>query len=278
MPVPSTLADLDPVAANNSPPGSEAVGTNIDNYLRAGFAFIAQLDDNKLETTTAASTYQPLDSLLTSLAGQTTAANKVQAYSASDTALLLDFKDEDDMASDSATAIPSQQSVKAYVDNSIPNGLTSMTSQATTSGTAIDFTSIPSWVKRITIIFNEVSTNGTANLLVQIGDSGGIETTNYIASSVRLGDGAAVSVVSSTAGFVLNHNAATFIYSGHVVLTLIDAATFTWISSHQGKLNVSQGNTGGGSKSLSGTLDRVTITTANGTDAFDAGSINLLYE
>lgn len=115
MPVPSTLADIDPVAANNSPPGSEAVSTNIDNYLRTGFAFIAQLDDNKLETTTAASTYQPLDALLTSLAGQTTAANKVQAYSASDTALLLDFKDEDDMASNSATAIPSQQSVKAYV-------------------------------------------------------------------------------------------------------------------------------------------------------------------
>ena len=29
---------------------------------------------------------------------------------------MLDFKDEDNMASDSATAVPSQQSVKAYVD------------------------------------------------------------------------------------------------------------------------------------------------------------------
>lgn len=59
---------------------------------------------------------QAYDALLQSLAGQTTANNKVQAYSGVDTATLLDFKDEDNMASDSATALPSQQSVKAYAD------------------------------------------------------------------------------------------------------------------------------------------------------------------
>jgi hypothetical protein len=35
---------------------------------------------------------------------------------------------------------------------------------------------------------------------------------------------------------------------------------------------------GGGSVTLSGTLDRVRITTVNGTDTFDAGTINILYE
>lgn len=70
------------------------------------------------DTTTARTNLgaQAADALLTALAAQTTAANKIQAYSGIDTTTLLDFKDEDNMASNSATAIPSQQSVKAYVD------------------------------------------------------------------------------------------------------------------------------------------------------------------
>jgi len=34
----------------------------------------------------------------------------------------------------------------------------------------------------------------------------------------------------------------------------------------------------GGSKTLSDTLTQVRITTVNGTDTFDAGTINILYE
>ena len=42
MGVPATLADLDPIAANNSPSGSDPIGTNLDDYLRSHAALIKQ--------------------------------------------------------------------------------------------------------------------------------------------------------------------------------------------------------------------------------------------
>jgi hypothetical protein len=151
--------------------------------------------------------------------------------------------------------------------NSICNGV----SVASTSGTSIDFTGIPSWAKRITVIFNEVSTNGTADLLVQLGDSGGIENTGYISTYIVLSTGG-----SSTAGFIIRTGAAAVVASGILQINLID--TTSWICTHTIKVSTTNASAGAGSKSLSGILDRVRVTTTNGTDAFDAGSINILYE
>jgi hypothetical protein len=156
--------------------------------------------------------------------------------------------------------------------------ITSGTAVATTSGTSVDFTSIPSWVKRITVMFNGVSLNGTSIILIQLGDSGGIETSGYTAGGNYLpGTGP---VTLSTTGFGLmglNPTASTF-HDGFITLALQSSGTFTWVET--GILLRSDANLAysAGAKSLSATLDRVRITTVNGTDAFDAGSINILYE
>jgi hypothetical protein len=153
--------------------------------------------------------------------------------------------------------------------------LTSGTAVASTSGTSIDFTSIPSWVKRITVMFNEVSTNGSSNYLVQIGDAGGFEITGY-KSNCQVG----ASGTSSTTGFmILNSVIAGTTASGTCVLTLLNANSFLW--THQAILSGTNGTNvyqSSGAKPLSDTLTQVRITAVNGTDTFDAGSINILYE
>ncbi len=156
----------------------------------------------------------------------------------------------------------------------INSAIVSGTSQASTSGTSIDFTGIPSWVKRITVMFNGVSTNGTSNYLVQIGD-GSVNTTGY--SSVGTGmDGTGVSITAYTTGFGIRSTVATYVISGQVVLTLVTSNT--WVASGVLSTSLPLTFTTSGTKALSSTLDRVRITTVNGTDTFDAGSINILYE
>jgi hypothetical protein len=151
------------------------------------------------------------------------------------------------------------------------------TEQASTSGTSIDFTGIPAWAKRITIMFVGVSTSGNSFGIIQLGDAGGVETTGYLSvlSTVDTGAGA----TALTTGFGATGGGATAFYHGSVTLSLEDSAGFTWVAS--GVLNrsdVAQTFQSAGSKSLSAALDRVRITTVNGTDTFDAGAINIIYE
>jgi len=149
----------------------------------------------------------------------------------------------------------------------------------TASGTSVDFTDIPSWVKRITVMFSGVSTNGTSAYQIQIGDSGGLENTSYVSSGSNIGTGS-TAITGSTTGFILMNGAvAANSYNGSVVLTLIDSSSNTWISS--GLLSRSTNdsmNTSTGSKSLSGVLTQLSIGTVGGANTFDAGTINILYE
>jgi hypothetical protein len=151
----------------------------------------------------------------------------------------------------------------------------------TTSGTSHDVTGLPSWVKRITIELAGVSTNGTSSLMLQIGDSGGIENTGYVGVSGGANTGNALTVLSFTTGFGLTSIlAATNALSGNLILTLQDPATNTWTASGSfGNVVTTVGvfNTAG-HKALSATLDRIRLTTVSGTDVFDAGSINIIYE
>lgn len=146
------------------------------------------------------------------------------------------------------------------------------TAVATTSGTSIDFTGIPSWVKRITLMLNGVSNAGTSNYLVQIG-SGAIQTTGYASNSAS---GATVN--SSTSGFTCSVLlAAASTVSGMINLSLVSGNI--WVGTHT--VGGNSGNitaNGSGIVTLSGALDRIRLTTSSGTDTFDAGSINILYE
>jgi hypothetical protein len=142
----------------------------------------------------------------------------------------------------------------------------------TASSTSVDFTGIPSWAKRITVMFSGVSTNGTSNILVQIG-AGSITSSGYV-SAASIG----TTAVASTAGFVLTGQV-TAATSQSGIVTIATLGSNVWASS--GNLcfsNASSTNVSGGTISLGGTLDRVRITTVNGTDTFDAGTINILYE
>lgn len=150
--------------------------------------------------------------------------------------------------------------------------IVSGTAVASTSGTSIDFTGIPSWVKRITVMFSGVSLSGSAFLLVQLGDAGGIENSGYISSTCNQSG----TVTSSTTGFVTGGQGAALIYSG--TMTISALGSNSWISSHSAKLSTTATCYGGGDKTLSDTLTQLRITTSNGTDAFDAGTINILYE
>ena len=155
--------------------------------------------------------------------------------------------------------------------------LVSGTAVASTSGTSIDFTSIPSWVKRITVMFSGVSTSGTSIPMIQLGDSGGVETTGYVSTGSRIASTTAASSFITTGYAIGNVGVAGAVMDGLITISLFgsnrwvafggftdSASTYTLISS--------------GGKTLSDVLDRVRITTVNGTDTFDAGSINILYE
>ena len=148
------------------------------------------------------------------------------------------------------------------------------TAVASTSGTSVDFTGIPSWVKRITVMLNGISTNGTSNFLIQIGTSGGIQNTGYVSyASVNASNG------SSTAGFVITAvNFAASLNSGIVTITLLNNADGTWVAAGSVSASTTVACSAcAGIKTLSGTLDRVRITSVT-PDTFDAGSINIQYE
>jgi hypothetical protein len=153
------------------------------------------------------------------------------------------------------------------------------TEQATTSGTTKDFTGIPSWARRVHVHLAGVSTNGGDELMLLIGDSGGFETSGYLSSCVDVD--ATPSTSTSTAGFIITEEfVASIAVTGRIVLELMNGSN-TWIAT--GNLSHDHGaggnlNFSNGSKTLSGALDRVRLTTVGGVDTFDTGAVNITYE
>lgn len=157
-------------------------------------------------------------------------------------------------------------------------GFTLATPQATTSGTTIDFTSIPAGTKVINVMLTGVSTNGTSPLTLRVGDSGGIETTSYLTTEVTFNSGSS-GTNNYTNGFTFaaGHDA-NVTYYGQLILTLLNSSTNMWVmSGHLARSDALQSVILTGSKTLSAELDRVQLTSVGGTDAFDAGIMNISY-
>lgn len=164
---------------------------------------------------------------------------------------------------------------QTLTNKTIQGGALTLATAVTASGTAVDFTAIPSWVKRITVALVAVSTNGSRQMRIQLGTSAGVETTGYSGGVAYAG--AAQSGVTDIDGM-------TIYLFGNAGNALSGTATFVKVSGNTwAGIGVISNSTfayttmSGASKTLAGVLDRVRIT-MNGSDAFDAGTINIMYE
>jgi hypothetical protein len=169
-------------------------------------------------------------------------------------------------------AVSGNASTPAGVTDVFVNG----TKQASTSGSSIDFT-IPSGVKAFTVTAIGVSFSATAFLDVQLGDSGGIETTGYLGQRAYLQSGGASNagaIVTSAFrwGQAIASNVNDFVMHFH----LHDAATNTWVVSGNGGRRGAVHYYVVGTKALSSELTTVRLATSTGT--FDAGSMNVQYD
>jgi hypothetical protein len=147
------------------------------------------------------------------------------------------------------------------------------------SGTSVSFTGIPAGIKQIVMTFSGISTNGTGGVIIQIGDSGGFETTgtNSTGTKIIVGTADTDNGGGPEIGFFIYSNLTVNTLWGSVILTLHNSTTFTWAA--QGVFSSGSGSTftTAGRKSLSAELDRIRIITPNGTDTFDDGSVNIAY-
>jgi hypothetical protein len=156
---------------------------------------------------------------------------------------------------------------------------TAGTSVASTSGTSIDFTGIPSWVKRITVMFDGVSLNSSGLIRIQLGDSGGVETTGYTGASSYAGASNTAGAGSYSSGFdSFGDNNASVARYGAFYISKITGNTWCITGGYGVSTPSIYTMQFAGTKTLSDTLDRVRITSSTGTDTFDAGTINILYE
>lgn len=174
--------------------------------------------------------------------------------------------------------IQSNGTTKLTVASTGVSGTVVSGTAVTASSTSVDFTSIPSWVKKITVIFRGVSLSSTANFLVQLGTGATptYTTSGYISTSNNFNQSSTSSGTNSTTGFViLSGGGAAGVLSGSLIISLID--TNTWVANGVTKANTTQMQISAGDVALGAALTAVRITSTS-TDTFDAGTINLLYE
>jgi hypothetical protein len=169
---------------------------------------------------------------------------------------------------DATTTLVGTDATQTLTNKTISGGtIVTGTSVATTSGTVFNFTDIPSWAKRITVMVSGVSTSGTSSVIVQLGTSGGVVSTGYLSASTGQ---------SATNGFVFFGTGTADIRSG--AMFILNAGSGLFIQSGASKSAANFADACGGNVTIAGTVDRIRLTTANGTDTFDAGVVNIMYE
>lgn len=165
---------------------------------------------------------------------------------------------------DSGTVTPTMLSQK----------LTLETAKASTSGTNIDFTGIPSWAKRITVMFNGTSLSGTANILIRVGTASGIVSSGYSMVTGSISTTSASTTNFSTGFGLSSTNASNLLYGSYV---LSNVTGNIWVCTGVIYNNTTTITYGGGGVDAGGVLTTIRCTN-NGSDTFDAGSINVMYE
>ena len=164
----------------------------------------------------------------------------------------------------------------SFSGGALLNTIVAGTAAASTSGTEVAFTGIPSWVKRVTMMLQGVSTNGSNTLLVQIGN-GSYTSTGYLGASASIASGVSPSNSTFTTGFGINGGSASNVYHGSVTIERISSGNYVangmFAASNTGNMFPTAGYL-----NLGSAIDRIRLTTSGGTDTFDAGSVNILYE
>ena len=217
------------------------------------------------------------------------AANQIDGTLTKD-ALIADYSDVTITASDLimyGDATDSNNTKRDTVQGVLDlGGPTLGTATASTSGSAVSFTSIPSGIKRLVFTMHVISASSNGGLNMTIGDSGGLETSGYNGSNLGQNNnanqynddiGSNIHLINDSSYFVA---AAT--YSGQVIFNCIDTSNNIWAftgfiaeADHSGT-DTDLVSYVIGSKALSGTLDRVSLNCSAGT--FDAGTVNILYD
>lgn len=154
-----------------------------------------------------------------------------------------------------------------------PFQLTEAGSQSTSSGTEFEWTGLPTTVKHMVVDFNNVSLSGTDDIQIQIGETGGYKTADYVSECARVA-AASQTLVSQTTGFLVDMTAASETFSGHYILTMSD--TNIWAASMVGRFSTTMAGFAGGRADLGAQLDRIKVL-ATGANTFDSGVVNMFY-
>jgi len=285
MPVPASLASLSTTPASNQPSGGENPFPDLDDHIRAGYAFDAQNRD-AIATKLNASAVSAFGLTLIDDADAATARATLGAVGLTGDQAVAGVKTFSSSpiaptptAGDNTTKVATTAFVKTAADAAVADRFRffDTVAQATTSGTVVEYTTIPSWARRVTVLLRNVSTAGTSHYVIQLG-SGSFATSGYTdaVTGITYGTNGGADAVGQ--GIPIHHSQAAQAVTGIVHFVLDEGNT--WIAA--GSLSAVGGTnplgiTSAGSIALAGVLDRIRITSVSA-DTFDSGSISYLFE